>query len=404
MSADPPKETGAERLQGRAEEGGDAPERKPRNLQTPRVFVAATEQNAGKTTTCLGLYSLLRPYFPRIGFIKPVGQRYLEYEGKAIDEDSVLIHETFGTRTPIEAMNPITVKQEFTRKHIAGQGIEELVRKLLEGFDVAAWEKDFTIIEGTGHAGVGSVFDLSNARVARLLQSKVIMVVPGGIGKAIDEVALNRAVFDREGVEILGVIMNKVLPAKIEDLRKYVRRGLEHMGLDLLAVLPVEPILAQPTLQEIRELISGNMVSGQNCERNRVAHVLIGAMSSANLLGRIRTGTLLIVPGDREDIVLAALAEYNAGTALAGIVLTDNLLPHARILNLVQESGLPAIQTNLDSYTVTRHINAMTVKTLPGDNQKISTIQQLFAEHFNLEPLLVKLGVKNFSPRTSKFG
>lgn len=367
----------------------------PMNQETPRIFVAATEQNAGKTTTSLGLYALLRPYFPRIGFIKPVGQRFTQFQGKPIDEDSVLIHETFQTQTPIEAMSPITVGADFTRQHIAGTNNENLVSTLMTAFDRAAWEKDFTIIEGTGHAAVGSVFDLSNARVARLLHSKVILVVPGGIGRPIDEVSLNRAIFDREGVEILGVIMNKVKPSKIDDLRDFVGRGLQHLGLDLLAVLPIAPILAQPTLQEIRNHITGTMISGPMSERNRVSNVVIGAMSSVNMLGQLRAGTLLIVPGDREDIILAALAEFNAGTTFAGIVLTDNHLPHSRIMKLVREFQVPAIQTALDSYTVTKRINAMTVKTLPGDAQKITSIKQLFSKHFQLAPLLNKIGISS---------
>ena len=75
--------------------------------------------------------------------------------------------------------------------------------------------KGFVLCEGSGHAGVGSVFDLSNAQVAKTLGCKVIIVTQGGIGKPIDEVCLNQALFEKEGVEIIGVIINKVLEEKI---------------------------------------------------------------------------------------------------------------------------------------------------------------------------------------------
>jgi BioD-like phosphotransacetylase family protein len=363
------------------------------NSTTPRIFVAATEQNVGKTTASLGIYSTLRDRFPRIGFIKPVGQRYVHIQGHNVDEDSVLIQQTFNTATPIEAMSPIAVEPEFTRRHIGGSGMSELTKHLLHSFDAAAWEKDFTIIEGTGHAGVGAVFGLSNARVAKLLDSKVILVVPGGIGRPIDEAALNKAIFDAEGVEILGVIMNKVLPEKMPELSEVVRKGLRHLGLELLAVIPRVSMLCQPTLHEVRGHINAVIVSGPGGERNRVSHVMIGAMSSANLLDKIRPGSLLIVPGDREDIILAALAEANAGTHFCGMVLSDNLMPHARIVRLVQEAKLPVIQSALDAYTIASRINSMTVKTLPGDTQKIHAIQELFARHFDCEALLQRLGL-----------
>ncbi len=88
------------------------------NTTTPRIFIAATEQNTGKTTISIGLYAALRQNFSRIGFIKPVGQRFVEFEGKNVDEDSVLIRETFGTQVPIEDMSPIAVEPKFTRRYI----------------------------------------------------------------------------------------------------------------------------------------------------------------------------------------------------------------------------------------------------------------------------------------------
>src|SRR4051812_35550331 len=155
-------------------------------------------------------------------------------------------------------MSPIAVEPDFTRRYIEQSNNEQLVRRIQHSFDRAAWEKDFIIIEGTGHAGVGSVFDLSNARVARLLESKVILVTTGGIGRPIDEVALNKALFDKEGVELLGVVLNKVLPHKFEYVRDFARRGLERLGIDLIGCIPEEPVLANATLGQINKTIKGN--------------------------------------------------------------------------------------------------------------------------------------------------
>src|SRR5262252_9237779 len=88
------------------------------NTVTPRVFIAATQQNDGKTTTALGLFAALRKKLGRIGFIKPVGQRFVDIEGLRVDEDSVLIDQTFGVYTPLEAMSPIAVEPDFTRRYI----------------------------------------------------------------------------------------------------------------------------------------------------------------------------------------------------------------------------------------------------------------------------------------------
>src|SRR5215831_6412319 len=80
------------------------------NSTTPRVFIAATRQNDGKTTTALGLIAALQRHFPRVGYIKPVGQRFVEIEEQKIDEDTVLMNSVFSLNCPLVDMSPIAVE------------------------------------------------------------------------------------------------------------------------------------------------------------------------------------------------------------------------------------------------------------------------------------------------------
>src|ERR1700742_343594 len=231
------------------------------NTTTPRVFIAATRQNDGKTTTSLGLIAALQEHHKRIGYIKPVGQRFVEIEEQKIDEDSVLMDSVYRMNPPLVDMSPIAVEPDFTRKYLQGSGNEALVKKIQKAFDRVAWEKDFVLCEGSGHAGVGSVFDLSNARVAKLLGAKVIIVSQGGIGKPIDEIALNQALFEKEGVPIIGVILNKVVGEKMEYITDFARRGLKRKGLELLGVLPYEHTLGHPSVELIREELDAELLN-----------------------------------------------------------------------------------------------------------------------------------------------
>jgi BioD-like phosphotransacetylase family protein len=367
------------------------------NTVTPRIFVAATQQNDGKTTTALGLYSALMKQLGRIGFIKPVGQRFILVEGAQIDEDSLLINETFDVKTPIEAMSPIAVEPDFTRKYIEHQNNEQLVRRIQNSFDRASWEKEFCIIEGTGHAGVGAVFDLSNARVAKLLQSKVIIVTQGGIGRPIDEIMLNNALFHQEGIEVIGVVLNKVLPEKMDGIAEFAQKGLERLGIELLGVIPSEPMLAKATLLQIAGRVGGEFFHGAQHGLRPVENIIIGAMNSIHVMEHFRPGTLVITPGDREDVILAALsttslAEGESGQ-IAGMVLSGDLKPHDRVVDLIKASHLPTIFSPYDSYTVASRIHSMTIKTLPGDKKKIARIQELVEKHVDIARLLEKLGV-----------
>jgi BioD-like phosphotransacetylase family protein len=365
----------------------------PTNRSTRRIFVAATRMNDGKTTVCLGLFAALQHLFPRVGFIKPIGQRYVEVEGLKVDEDSYLLDVIYQVHVPIESMSPITIDPTFTRRFLDHPDVTyaPLVDRICRAFDRVSWEKDFTLIEGTGHAGVGSVFELSNARVAKILDAKVILVCPGGIGRPIDEIALNKALFDREGVDIIGVILNKVEADKIPQIAHYAGLGLARLGVPLLGVLPVQQMLSAPNLLQVAEEIGGRWLNGRATgAQERILRVVVGAMMAKGIIDHLQAGNLVITPGDRDDVILAAMTATGiAGTkAIAGIILTNDILPHPKLLELVAQTDIPVIAARDDAYAITSKINNMTVKTQPQDTDKIPIIKQLITEHIDLERLL----------------
>ena len=364
----------------------------PTNTATKRLFVAATRMNDGKTTTCLGLYAALMGMYPRIGFIKPVGQRFVEVQGHHVDEDSYLLDTIYHVHVPIESMSPVTVDSTFTRRFLKKPEamLPVLEDKICRAFDRVSWEKDFTLIEGTGHAGVGSVFDLSNASVAKLLGAKVVIVCPGGIGRPIDEIALNKALFDQAGVEIVGAILNKVEADKIPLIAEYAGIGLARLGVPLLGVLPVQKMLSAPNLSQIAEEIGGRWLNVQPLGiKQRVYRVVVGAMTAKRIVDYLQPGTLIITPGDRDDIILAAISSSRLpGDTIAGLVLTNDIRPHAKLLELLAQTEIPVIAASDESYTIASKIHSMTVKTQPQDTDKFPVIKRLITEHVDMKALL----------------
>jgi BioD-like phosphotransacetylase family protein len=356
------------------------------NYITPRVFVAATRQNDGKTTTSIGLFAALQKRLGNIGYIKPVGQRFVHVEGQKIDEDSVLINETYRVRTPLRAMSPIAVEPDFTRKYLSGGNAQQLHDKVQSAFDEASWEKNFVIIEGTGHAGVGSVFGLSNATVAKLLHSKVIIVSQGGIGKPIDEISLNLALFEKAGVEVIGVILNKVIGEKMESLMEFVEKGLSRLGLPLLGAIPLHQELRKPTLNQICQQIQGEFIAGADHKRRHAGKIIIGAMSARHAENFVEPGTLIITPGDRDDLILACLSHSHK--LPTGLVLAGGLVPQGGVLDLIRERNVPCIVAQFDSFAITTAINRMTVKTEVGDRNKIELIQSLIDTHVQVDRIM----------------
>ncbi|MEY4853740.1 MAG: hypothetical protein RIR32_416 [Verrucomicrobiota bacterium] len=361
----------------------------PMNHDTRRIFVAATRMNDGKTTTCLGLTAALQSMGMHVGYIKPIAQRIVQSGDDQVDEDTLLIDGLFNLDIPIAAMSPIAIGPDFTKQYLENPDEigPQLKDRICRAFDRAAYGKDIVVVEGSGHAGVGSVFGASNADNARVLRSKALLVAAGGIGKPIDEIALNKALFDKAGVEVVGAILNKVMPDKLEFIRDFAGRGLRKLGVPLLGVVPLQETLVYPNLDQVADETKARWLH-QPTGLRRVRRVVIGAMSARRSAEYLRVpGTLVIVPGDREDLLEAFLAA-GGGKSLTGVIFSNGLLPNDDIVRRLKEAGLPMAAVEAESFAVTARINNMTVKTMRQDSDKIPIIEKMIAESVDIRGLL----------------
>ena len=84
----------------------------------------------------------------------------------------------------------------------------------------------------------------------------------------------------------------------------------------------------------------GEVIAGDPELLGREAlQLTVAAMTLPNLMERITDGAVLITPGDRADVLLAAMFAH-ASTALpspAGVVLTGGLRPPEQILGAARQ-------------------------------------------------------------------
>ncbi|MFN2417725.1 MAG: phosphotransacetylase family protein [Candidatus Limnocylindria bacterium] len=363
-------------------------------MSSRQVFLAATGQNRGKTTTSLGLIAAIRERGLRLGFMKPVGQRYLVVDGTRADEDAVLMQDVFSLPDALNDMSPVTLPRGFTSDFIMGRigdDLEELVRA---AHGRVATDKDLVVIEGTGHAGVGAVIGLSNARAAALLRAPVIIVSEGGVGRPIDEIVLNRALFVAHGVEVIGAVVNKVDVDSHPHLPDLLTRGLAMHGIDLLGCIPYSEFLANPSLELIVTHLDGELLSGRAEPGRTIGHVAIGAMQAGHAIGHLADRTLLITPGDREDLLRAALdANGRAGGVplVSGVVLSGGYRPSGQLMAALRDADLFGYLVETDTYRTAQAVDEILVKTHATDGEKIATIIDLVGGAIDIDALLARL-------------
>lgn len=142
------------------------------------IYVAATRQHVGKTTTSLALLSGLMERFPknRVGFIKPVGQQSvvvsLVDEGKQtsreimVDKDAALVKQYFQlSNVSYDHISPVLIPAGYTRDYLDGKiTSKDQITCIQNAFQSIQNQSDIVLCEGTGHVAVGSIgtsfFDL----------------------------------------------------------------------------------------------------------------------------------------------------------------------------------------------------------------------------------------------------
>jgi dethiobiotin synthetase len=155
------------------------------------IFVAATKQHVGKTTTSLALMSGLQKRFSKVGFIKPVGQQHVTVYSQAlgkeiqVDKDICLLKEQFHLdHIDYRHMSPVIIPRGYTKKYIDKKvSYDQQITDIEKSFGEVAGKSDVVLIEGTGHCAVGSIVNVNNAKVASILGASMVLIANGGLGE-----------------------------------------------------------------------------------------------------------------------------------------------------------------------------------------------------------------------------
>ena len=356
-----------------------------------KLYITSTKQGDGKTMVTLGLMKAFSERVKKIGFMKPVGLSELKVADYSVDQDASLMERVFNLHANIKDMNPVTVDRESIDIFTDSNMREKTIQEIIKSFDKISEGCDMMLIKGMVGASCGSVYGFSNAVLAKKFDAKVLILTSGGIGHPLDEVVLNLKYFQSHGLEVIGVIFNKVFPHEVDKLRDFGAPFLEQQGTRLLGVIPYSKPLAAPTVRDIGERIKGKVLAGEQHLGNHIGRILVGAMTPACSDNYFENNSLLITGGDRSDMVFAALAysmiEGDESRKFAGLVLTCGIEPPEKLVEMLRRIEIPVIVTQDDSYSVVSSISQMQVKISPADKNKISAVNDTIRRHVEVDKI-----------------
>ncbi len=356
-----------------------------------KIFVAATGQNSGKTTTSLSILHLARQKYDRIGFIKPIGPKPSVLEGLEMDKDAALVAQIFGLEQYKEYMSPVVVRRGMTKQILDGKiSTRELQEKIVRAIAVLDRECDFLVIEGAGHSGVGSVLGMSNAQVARMSGAPVLMVTGGGVGNVIDSAYMNLALFRQEGADIRALVANKIVPEKREETLHYLNVAFRDSGIAVLGGFNYQPVLANPTLRRISDVL-GLPIHGNQEDTGRIVHhVHIGAAATSRVVEILHDDTLLLVTSSRDELLVTLANLYNMQDYRSKIVgmIIPGIAPLSKITQqIIDRSNIPYMRTERTTTDIFLEISEDVSKLTADDTEKIDLIRTLAHKRFDFDAI-----------------
>ena len=356
-----------------------------------KIFIGATGQHCGKTTISLSLMHLARKKYERVGFMKPLGPKWIEFNGTTVDKDAAMFSSVFGVEDDVELMSPVTLTPGTTRRFLDGLTDSAAPRRAIRAACNELEKKyDFLIIEGAGHSGVGSVIGMNNAQIAAELNAPVLLVTGGGIGNVIDAVELNLSLYQREKADVRIIMANKLVSEKRLNTLGYLAKAFAGSGIMVTSAFDYLPTLADPTLLHVSELLDLPL-NGDSAERSRLCHnIQLGAASSQIVIDHLEASTLLIVTSSRDELLVTASAlhhipEYKArltGLIIAGHVPVSNITQ--RILD---DSKIPYIRIKETSSEIFYKLREHVSKIGPEDREKIELINSIAERYIDFDAI-----------------
>lgn len=361
-----------------------------------RIFIAATDQNIGKTTTTLGMLFFLKKLGINVGYCKPIGQKYVSYEGKKVDKDAELFAYTLGFDLIPQYHSPIIASEGYTWDYIQNPQHEKLVQKINKAAAYLERNYDFVVYEGTGHPGVGSIFGLSNADVAKQLNAGVVLVVQGGIGNTIDRLLLCKSLFDIAGVPFLGVIINKVIPEKMEKITVALTQKLSELNIPILGIIPFEETLAYPLVATVAKHLNAEILCNPHNLNSLVQGTIAGSLIDLQDLNEQKQYLLVVSIRRLNDALQKLNAIWHAKAMdtpnLAGIILTGDAEIAPENLEFLKQHQIPALKVHIDTYEAIKKLGQLDVKLNPQVASKVRRAADLFEDYVDTNAICQLIG------------
>lgn len=370
------------------------------------LLLVPTGSGVGLTSASLGLMRALDFIGIKAGFMRPFVQN--ELTGSDVDRSSQLVARTMNIEPPK------AIEQVKLERMLGDDQLDDLMEEVVGTHQGYTEQFDVMVVEGVVPTSQSSYATQVNSGLANALDASIILVSNGDLTepeKLADKLDMHARGFG--GVassRTVGCLLMRVenLPnydAKkssavipgdsniklADDVISAMQKHSKEVGTEkfpIIGMVPMKESLIAPRTSDVAEAIGAKWLNEGEAGQRRVLKAKLAARTVNNARGVFSKGTLIVTPGDRDDLMLAtALASMN-GTPMAGLLLTGGLMPNEAMISLcgsALKTGLPVMSVETDSFETVRALTKMSNEIPVDDAERANQVTSFVAAHIDLD-------------------
>jgi len=370
-------------------------------------FVAPTGSGTGLTSICLGLVRALNQKGIKVAFCKPISQ--VAHSDTGPERSTHMVNQIVG-------LNPATpISLSYAQQLLALGKDDELMEEMISLYHLSAKDADVVIVEGLVPVANENYIAKLNVLLAKSLNSSIIFVAAKNEysnAQLNEKIKMSASLFGGiNSPKILGCILNKVgAPPenlqqvfsldKTEDIEinemtfQDIRRKLpvfDNPSFRCLGIIHWDQSMVSPRTIDIANHLKTEILVTGDMENRRVTGITLAARTFPNMLHTLKPGTLVVVPGDREDIFVASCMAVMNGIPLSGILFTGDLQPDPRVMDLCKsalQTGLPLLLTKTNTFVTAKFLSEMSNEVPADDSQRMEKVMESVAQNIDTDWLI----------------
>ena len=335
---------------------------------TQIFLVTPTRRAVGLTSVSLGIVRALQRLGVEAAFAKPVDQ-------------DITDNSEFFARTLFQIPVPEPLSFRETAERIAANQTSELLEEIVTLCMTAGQNASVLVVEGLHTDSTHSFAAQLNVDIANSLKAEVVLVADASAPNAVVDLHFSISQFTNEGCKVAGVIFNKAP----EDFN--AEDALLLLGdTRIWGVIANNPLLRALRTLDVAQHLNAEVVFAGDIATRRVYETAIAARSVPEVIPRLRSGTLIITSGDRDDVILASALAASRGIELAGVLLTHDSEIAPQVMELaapVLSSGLPILRTGDDSFVTALRISNIPDSIPHEDTARMNMVLDAVADHLD---------------------